>query len=179
MVLPQGVPVPIWGSGAPGGDTVRVSFDGQSVTAQSDWAGRWMVVLAPMKAGGPYQMLIEVGGRGAVIPSSAANSRGGAELNDVVVGQVWVMPPRSAAMASATKNASKENAGTRSGWIRVYKIRGRATDDAQPVAGQWTVALPGSVNNISGASYSFGEDQYEQFHAPIGVIESPNGTAEP
>jgi hypothetical protein len=49
-----------------------------------------MVQLAPMKAGGPYQMLIEIGGMGPLIPSSAANSRGGVELNDVLIGDVWL-----------------------------------------------------------------------------------------
>src|SRR5271154_1673859 len=82
MVLQQGVPVPIWGTGAPGGDTVRVSMAGQSVTAKSDWQGRWLVVLLPMKAGGPFQMLVQVGGYGPLIASSAANVRGGLELND-------------------------------------------------------------------------------------------------
>jgi sialate O-acetylesterase len=90
MVLQQGVPVPIWGAGCPGGDNVTVSIAGQSVTTRSDWAGKWMVQLAPMKAGGPYQMLIEIGGMGPLIPSSAANSRGGVELNDVLIGDVWL-----------------------------------------------------------------------------------------
>jgi hypothetical protein len=64
MVLQQGVPVPIWGSGCPGGDSVKVNIAGQTVNAKSDWSGKWAVTLAPMKAGGPYQLLIQVGGSG-------------------------------------------------------------------------------------------------------------------
>jgi sialate O-acetylesterase len=173
MVLQQGVPVPIWGTGAPGGDTVNVSIAGQNVTAKSDWEGRWMVILAPMKAGGPSQMLIQIGGYGPLIPSSAANSRGGAELNDVVIGEVRQMPPQSSAMGSSAKNRDSENAAASSAWIRVFKSPARADDLQTAASGQWTVALPGAVSNYSAASYAFALDLYNKLHVPIGVIESP------
>jgi sialate O-acetylesterase len=171
MVLQQGVPVPIWGTGAPGGDTVRVSIAGRSVTATSDWEGRWMVVLAPMKAGGPYQMLIQVGGRGPVIPSSAANDRGGAELNDVLVGELRVLPHRSATLRPAR---SSEHAGSHlSGWVRLYKRPAHPGDDAQsPVPVRWTVASLDPAPNLSTASYDFARELRDQLHVPVGVIET-------
>ena len=175
MVLPQGVSVPIWGSGAPGGDTVRVSIAGQSVTAKSDWAGRWMVILAPMKAGGPYQMLIEIGGMGPVVPSSAANSRGGVELNDVVIGEVRVAPWQSGPAAATAKRGSPDAAGTPSSWIRVFKIPARADGSPTAAPARWTVALAGAVGNYSGPSYAFARELYKQMRVPIGIIESPAG----
>jgi len=179
MVLQQGVPVPIWGTGAPGGDTVRLSFNGQNVIAHSDWAGRWMVVLAPMKAGGPYQMLIEVGGLGPVIPSSAANSRGGAELNDVVVGELRVMPlhPSASMRANgeAAKNIASGNTGAPSAWLRVFKSPPRLGDESQ--SGQWSVNSIDSAVSNSAAAYAYARELYNQLHVPIGVIESTAGSA--
>jgi sialate O-acetylesterase len=168
MVLQQGVPVPIWGTGAPGGDTVRVSMAGQSMTATSDWEGRWMVVLAPMKAGGPYQMLIQVGGRGPVRPSSAANDRDGAELNDVVVGEVRVLQQQS--IAEKGQGSAKDSTPAANGlpaWIRIYKYP-RQVDHAVPV--RWTVASLDPAPSLSATSYALARILHDKLHVPIGVI---------
>jgi hypothetical protein len=159
MVLQQGVPVPIWGTGCPGGDNVNVSIAGQSVTTRSDWAGKWMVQLAPMKAGGPYQMLIEIGGMGPLIPSSAANLKGGVELNDVLIGDVWL-----AAGPSDTPAAQISDAG--SAWIHIFKTSGRGG------RGQWVLAAPDSVTGNAATAYSFARGLYEKLKMPIGVIDS-------
>lgn len=173
MVLPQGVPVPIWGTGCPGGETVRLSFDGQNLNGKCDWAGRWMVILAPMKAGGPFQLLMQIGGYGPLILSSAANSRGGVELNDVVVGEVRVMLPQSGLVLGSAKNGKSDAAGMPSAWIRVYKAPARMTDESGNLdRGRWTVALPGAPGNYSGASYSYARELYEKLKVPVGVIES-------
>ena len=171
MVLQQGVPVPIWGSGCPGGDTVRVSIAGQSVTARSDWAGRWLVILAPMKAGGPYQMLVQIGGVGRLVNSSAATAQGFVELNDIVVGEVRVMTSLTGGNAAGI--AGPENTETPSAWIRVYKVSASASGEAQGAqVGRWTVAL---ADTASGASYAFARKLYDQVGVPIGVIERPAG----
>jgi sialate O-acetylesterase len=169
MVLQQGVPVPIWGTGCPGGDNLRLSIAGQSLTAKCDWEGRWMVILAPMKAGGPYQLLIEVGGSGPLAPSSAANSRGGVELNDVVVGEVRVAPSQSAPSAGATKNAAPENLQALPAWIRVLKSPATGTSDA----GRWIVDLSWTKANYSDASFTLARELYKKLGVPIGIIESP------
>jgi sialate O-acetylesterase len=168
MVLQQGVPIPIWGTGAPGGDTVRVSFHGQSVTAKSDWEGRWMVTLAPMKAGGPFQMVVEIGGYGPLISSSAANSREGLELNDVVVGEVRVMPPDFRAkqqdLRMATKKAPANGEGP-SSWLRVV-------DSSRRDGEGWRVYSLDLASENSAAEYAFARELYKQLRVPIGVIEN-------
>jgi hypothetical protein len=156
MVLQQGVPVRIWGAGCPGGDSVGLSIAGQRVITRSDWAGNWAVELAPLKAGGPYQLLISVGG-GSIVPSSAANSRGGVELNDVLVGDVWL------AAGSAVPSAAQiSDAG--SPWIRVFKASGQR--------GQWALAARGTVAGQAVAAYSLARGLHERGTIPIGVIES-------
>jgi sialate O-acetylesterase len=57
MVLQQGMPVRIWGTADPG-ETVRVDFQGQSVSAKARENGKWEAWLKPLAAAGPLEMTI-------------------------------------------------------------------------------------------------------------------------
>lgn len=72
MVLQREMPVPIWGTSAPG-EKVTVTFRDQTKETVADATGKWLVRLGPLKAGGPDSMTI--------------NSK---KLEDVLVGEVWV-----------------------------------------------------------------------------------------
>src|SRR6516165_7404739 len=72
MVLQQGMPVRIWGAADPG-ETVKVEFQGQSVTVNAAADGKWAAWLKPLVTGGPMEMTIN-----------------GVTIKDVLVGEVWV-----------------------------------------------------------------------------------------
>ncbi len=55
-VLQQGMKVPVWGT-ANEGEKVTVSLQGQTVTATAK-DGRWRAELAPLTAGGRFEMTI-------------------------------------------------------------------------------------------------------------------------
>ena len=57
MVLQQGMPVRVWGSADPG-ETVKVSFQGQSVTTMTASNGKWTAWLKPLVAAGPLDLTI-------------------------------------------------------------------------------------------------------------------------
>src|ERR1039458_2239744 len=57
MVLQQGMPVRIWGSADPG-ESVKVDFQGKSVTVKAAESGKWTVWLKPLVAAGPLEMSI-------------------------------------------------------------------------------------------------------------------------
>src|ERR1035437_10459839 len=57
MVLQQGMPVRIWGWADPG-ESVKVDFQGQSVTVKAAENGKWTVWLKPLVAAGPLGMSI-------------------------------------------------------------------------------------------------------------------------
>ena len=158
MVLQQGVPIPVWGDGCPGGDSVTVAFAGQTVRARSDWQGRWKVVLAPVKAGGPYQMLVNVGsGSGPYVPSSAANERGGVELNDVLVGEVWFVAGTSSALLGTNEETAP--------WIRMFK-------PSPPTGrGQWILSKPAALVGRPAAAFYFGQELRNQLKTPVGLID--------
>src|SRR5439155_22504478 len=71
----QGMPVRIWGTADPG-ETVKVDFQGQSVTVKAAENGKWTAWLKPLAAAGPLEMSIV--GTNAVI------------VRDVMVGEVWL-----------------------------------------------------------------------------------------
>jgi len=176
MVLQQGAQVPIWGSGAPAGDTVRVSIAGQSATARSDWSGSWLVLLGPMKAGGPYQLLIEVGGYGPIIPSSAANSRGGVELNDVLVGEVRIAMERPGRNSSAMRKGEPKTKGNSSAWIRIFEPPAQPADRTRSAThGHWVVDSQYSTAISLKESVYFARKLYEELRIPIGVIDRSVG----
>ncbi|MDD5706726.1 MAG: hypothetical protein PHR35_12460 [Kiritimatiellae bacterium] len=76
MVLQRETQVPIWGL-APPGARVVVEFLGQKKRATADVRGCWRVLLDPLKAGGPYDLVIRCAGETLT-------------LTDVLVGEVWL-----------------------------------------------------------------------------------------
>src|SRR5215471_5147797 len=57
MVLQRGMPVRIWGTADPG-ESVRVDFQGQSVTTKAGGNGKFAVWLKPLAAAGPLEMTV-------------------------------------------------------------------------------------------------------------------------
>ncbi len=164
MVLQQGAPIPIWGSGCPGGDTVRAWLNGQTRSGRCDWKGDWMVEFAPMTAGGPYQFLMEVGGYGPLVPSSAATSIG-VELNDVLIGEVVLASVNSEPTLSKNRDGAKEIAGAKFPWIRMLTAPGR-----------WVAVSPSAVNSFSADSYFLARALYGSLKVPVGVVDRLDGT---
>jgi len=97
MILQRDVPVPVWGWG-PEGEEITVSIAGQKhkVTVKD---GAWQVMLAPLKAGGPYTLLIM-----------------GKEIRDtllftqVLAGEVWLAVGQSNMMMGVTDADGAEEA---------------------------------------------------------------------
>src|ERR1700722_6019594 len=74
MVLQRDIPIRIWGFASPG-EQITVKFDGETAGGVTDDNGRWLVIFAPKKAGGPYTMDIE--GINHIGPKN------------IMVGEVW------------------------------------------------------------------------------------------
>src|SRR5580658_7844309 len=74
MVLQREIPIRIWGFGSPG-EKVTVKFDGESASSVTADNGKWIVLLSPRKAGGPYTM--DIDGINHIW------------LKNIMVGEVW------------------------------------------------------------------------------------------
>ena len=77
-VLQRDRPIPVWGEAA-AGETVRVSFGGQTVETKAAENGCWRVDLAPCAASGESRDLVVNDIR----------------VRDVVVGEVWLCSGQS------------------------------------------------------------------------------------
>src|SRR3954453_11289095 len=88
MVLQQGIPVPVWGTAAPGA-RVTVSFRGRrAAAATADDQGRWRAEVPSLAASAePGELVVTAHG-----PASA-DARWVAQ--NVLVGEVWVCSGQS------------------------------------------------------------------------------------
>jgi sialate O-acetylesterase len=167
-VLQRGVAVPVWGT-ARNGENVTVEFAGQKVsTVARD--GKWLVRLAPLKAGGPHTLTIK--GDNTVV------------LTDVLVGEVWVCSGQSNMERELgprppqppIDNWQQEAAAARLPQIRQFLVSRRLS--FQPLTdanGSWVVCSPETVQNFSAVGYFFGRDLFKGINVPIGLLFSAWG----
>jgi sialate O-acetylesterase len=168
IVLQQGVPVPVWGTGPPG-EIVTVKVAGQDVTATVDSQGKWMLQLAPMKASYAFQMFAAEG-RGAPFIQGPADTTGGsqdiAEVNDVEIGDVWLFAGPSATNLRSVMNSTLEIDCARYPWVHV--MRGIPSVASR---GQWVFTSPETAREYTATAYYFARELYEAAKTPIAVID--------
>src|SRR6266568_224523 len=118
MVLQQGMPVRIWGTADPG-ETVKVDFQGQSVTVKAAENGKWAAWLRPLAAAGPLEM--NIAGTNAVV------------IRDVMVGEVWLGSGQSNMefRMATTVNHDEEIARADYPLIHLFQVKRLVSD--QPV----------------------------------------------
>lgn len=167
-VLQQGVAVPVWGTAADG-EQVTVGFAGQSVTTTAR-AGRWLVRLAPLAAGGPHTLTLT--GRNRVV------------ISDVLVGEVWVCSGQSnmemklgpSRGLQPIVNWQEAVAAAELPQLRYFGVP--RTHSLRPLAGtdaRWEVSSPATAPDFSAVAFFFGRALQQARHVPIGLIHTSWG----
>ncbi len=82
IVLQQGMPVPVWGTGK-AGENITVTFAGQEKYTQADENGRWMVRRDPLAVSAEPGTL------------TLRSADGEKKITDVLVGEVWIASGQS------------------------------------------------------------------------------------
>jgi sialate O-acetylesterase len=161
MVVQRGLPVHLWGTAAPH-ENVAVTFRGETKSASADELGRWSLYLSPGEAGGPFAMTVK-----------AANT---IELNDILVGDVWVASGQSNMEFPMKEliNAETEIAAAQNPKIRIFRVEHRPSDfpRSDVEAKTWALCTPESVADSSAIAYYFARDLYQKMNIPIGLVES-------
>ncbi|WPJ95057.1 sialate O-acetylesterase [Coraliomargarita algicola] len=163
MVLQQQESVPVWGWGDRG-ETVTVSFAGQSVDAIVDVNGQWRVDLGMLPSS-------EQGRQFTVVSTSGDEVR----FEDVIVGDVWVCSGQSNMEwpLSKTANADQAIAAADYPQMRLFKVQKQVAYQPQSdLQGEWVVCSPETVKGFSAVAYYFGRHLMGELQRPVGLIAS-------
>ena len=169
MVLQQGQELPIWGW-ADAGEEVSVTFNGQTVQATADAAGKWKVALAKVdQAGGPHEMIIK--------------GKNELKLTNILVGEVWAGSGQSNMQwsVSSSTNAAEEIANAKHPGIRLFLVQlipsGTPAADVpvNNVQGRWVECSPETVAPSSAVLYFFGRKIHQDVKVPVGLITTAWG----
>lgn len=161
--------VPVWGKADPG-EKVTVAFAGQSVSTVAGADGKWIVHLAPLKAGEPRTLTIS--GKNKIV------------LTNVLVGEVWVCSGQSnmerqlglRAGQPPITNWKQEVASANYPEIRHFGVeQTKSFTPLETVKGQWAVCSPETVADFSAVGYFFGRDLHKARGVPVGLIHSAWG----
>lgn len=161
-VLQRDRPIRVWGQAEPAAQ-VDVALGGESTAATADASGRWQISLAPLPAGGPYEM-------------TARSSTGRSEtIRDVLIGDVWMcsgqsnieMPVRLAAKPDIEIGAS---ANPRIRMLSVHRFSSLSPSDGFGAPAEWSVAGPDTVKDFSAVCYFFGRELQKSLGVPVGLI---------
>jgi sialate O-acetylesterase len=171
MVLQQKTNVNFWGKANPGEKVVIKSSYGQIAKAIVQNDSLWNAKLKTPKAGGPYEITVQIGDTAIV-------------YKNVLIGEVWVcsgqsnmeMPlngfsPRDtiAGAIEAIKNSTNSN-------IRFYSVaRAYSNQTEFDCNGTWVESSPETADKFSATAYFFGKKLYDDLKVPIGLINSSWG----
>lgn len=166
MVLQRDVQLKIWGWASPA-EKISIKFKDKTYRVTASSAGGWMVLLPAMKAGGPYTMDI-----------SASNH---ITLRDILIGDVWfcagqsnmVLPMERVKERYPAEIADANYPEIRNFFISTSSDVTHIHDDLP--AGTWKVTTPVNVMGFGAASYFFAKKIWQQYHIPIGIINSSVG----
>ena len=164
MVLQRNMDIPVWGWSSPG-ERIIITIGEQKIRVMGDKNGKWSVKIAPMAAGGPYEMIID--GKNEI------------RFTNILIGDVWVCSGQSNMewQVSRSNNAEAEIEAADYPEIRLFtvpnKINKTPLDNTDPA--EWTLCSPESVGSFSAVGYYFGRQLHQDMDIPIGLINTTWG----
>lgn len=173
MVLQRGRAVPVWGTAEPG-ESVTVSFAGQTKTTAAGADGKWRVALDAMEASRENRTMTVAG---------AANTE---EIKDVLVGEVWFASGQSNMQCPIWGDNPRYRDGqgavmtrmTRRPFIRYSKTPCKWS--AEPLVNwkaQWRDFSPAALAHqpLSAVAFYYALEIYDALEIPVGIIDSSWG----
>ena len=168
MILQREVVLPVWGT-ANDGEKITVEFCGQKVNTVAKY-GKWRVELQPLKAGGPFTMIIL--GTNKI------------EISNVLIGDVWVLSgqsnmERQLGLRRGQKpivNWVEEAAFANFPQIRQFYVNKNSTKNpVEDVNSKWVICDPQTVIDFSAVGFFFAREIHMNLSVPIGLLFSSVG----
>ncbi|MCP5556163.1 MAG: sialate O-acetylesterase [Verrucomicrobiaceae bacterium] len=166
MVLQREKPVAVWGW-ADAGETVTVSFAGQSKSATAGADGKWLLKLDSLSASTESRTVIVTGKDGHKV-----------EVKDVLVGEVWLGSGQSnmAMTVAGCYHFDEEKAAAMYPLIRHYRESSGPSEQPQAEGkGAWQECTPNTVGGFSAVLYFFGREIHKEVGVPVGLINTSVG----
>ncbi len=176
MVLQQQKPITFFGT-ADKGASVKVEFNGKTVTAKADGNGEWKAEFPAMSAGKTnYTVKISDGKKNV-------------ELKDVLIGEVWFCSGQSNMQMPIGKvfrrgwsaeNCEKEVAEAKYPEIR-YAFQRLVSSHNKQMPAQysyakgWVKCDPSNAHYFSAVAYFFGRKLHQDLNVPVGLINASWG----
>lgn len=164
MVLQRGQANKVWGRAEPQ-EEVTVTIADQSHDATADAQGAWSVMLEPLQAVGPHELIVS--GINEIV------------VRDVLVGEVWLCSGQSNMewKLQYTYNSDLVAAAANFPQIRMigYPNVGRQEPVWTHPDSKWQVCSPKTVNGFSAVGYFFGRQLHQTLDVPIGLVNDAWG----
>ncbi|EGV97952.1 sialate O-acetylesterase isoform X2 [Cricetulus griseus] len=173
----------IWGFGTPGATVTVTLCQGQNtfkkkVTTVKAHSNTWVVVLDPMKPGGPYEVMAK---------QTFGITNVTLRIHDILFGDVWLCSGQSNMKMTVLQifNASKELAVAAAYQsVRIFSASlvqaEEELEDLDKVDLSWSRPTAGNLGNgnytyMSAVCWLFGRYLYDNLQYPIGLVSSSWG----
>lgn len=164
MVLQRETPLPVWGQAAPG-MAVKVVIGREQGSTRADSAGKWLLLLPPMPAGGPHTLHVQAG-------------KEALRFDNVLLGDVWFGAGQSNIQFELHRTQGGPAAVQAADYpnIRLFTVPTQVSYHPESdQAGSWQVCSPETVRNFSGVQYYFGQQVHHVKNVPVGLINASWG----
>ena len=173
MVLQHGKRLTIQGK-ADAGEKVTVNIAGQKKKTIAGSNGMWQVLLEPLKAGGPYTLIISTPNKELI-------------YNKVLAGEVWLCSGQSNMefYLNWAATAKQDVPQATDDQIRLFDMKARWRTDAVEwqasvldslnhlqyfTHAEWEVCSPETAGKFSAIAYYFGKMLQDSLNVPVGLI---------
>lgn len=178
LVLQRELPIPVWGT-ATADAFVEVRINQNKRSIKADYFGNWKVSLPPMKAGGPFELVIQ--SEDEIV-----------RIIDIYIGEVWLCSGQSN-MEWPLKNCAEgkqEISNANNPLIRFFHLKKKHDTYKTPYTQEeltaftkgdffytpkWETCTPESAAAFSGVGYFFGKTLFDSLKVPIGLIQNAVG----
>ncbi len=164
MVVQRRKPVPVWGWADPN-ETVTVRLNTQTKSVKTGKDGKWRVLLDPMEAGGPYQLIVK-------------GKKNTVTFEDVLAGEVWICSGQSNMEWPLSSAANAKTEIPLANYPNIRQLLVKKDVSLTPkddISGSWSVCSPETAHAFTAVGYFFAKQLQKELNVPIGLINTSWG----